>query len=154
MGGAKSGEGLPLHPLVVSVLFFSQVSVVLRRQTRNTIKIPMESSCSHRSGRLSQTEVQMSIMLVAVTVTFLILTLPQYVRHVVFTFVHFNQTAERIALSAFLYHSSQKLYVTNSCVNFILYSATGEFCHIDIFCLVLWGVFMHTLKSTQDTTGH
>ena len=71
----------------------------------------------------------MSIMLVAVTITFLLLTLPQYIRHVVFTFVDFRGSAEKIALSSFLYHGSQKLYMTNSCVNFILYSATGTLFH-------------------------
>ena len=84
-----------------------------------------ESPSSYKSDRLSQAELQMSIMLVAVTITFLVLTLPQYIRHVVFTFVDFNGRAEKIALSSFLYHASQKLYMTNSCVNFILYSATG-----------------------------
>ena len=106
--------------------FVLQVPVALIRDDKRKTKIKdSESLSSFKSGRLSQTELQMSIMLVAVTITFLVLTLPQYIRHVTFTFVDFSQTSEKIALSGFLYHASQKLYMTNSCVNFILYSATG-----------------------------
>ena len=117
-------------------LRFFQISEALVRSARvNRISRMDEPMRPTKSGKLNQTEVQMSIMLVAVTITFLVLTLPQYTRHIIFTFVDFSSTPENIALSRFLYHVSQKLYLTNSCVNFILYSATGEWKNL---CLVLW----------------
>lgn len=77
-------------------------------------------------GKLTQAEQQMSGMLVAVTTAFLILTLPFYIRHITFAFVDFDQTAEKVALTYLFYHISQKLYILNSCINFVLYCVTGK----------------------------
>ena len=58
-------------------------------------------------------ERQLTVMLLLVTFAFLILTMPQFVRFVVFLFVDFRSDPYDYAVYMLAYHLSQKLWFTN-----------------------------------------
>ena len=70
-------------------------------------------------------EKQLSQMLLTVSFMFLILTLPQYVRYVTYTFVDFRQSAQSYATYILIFNITNKLYITKSAINFILYCISG-----------------------------
>ena len=74
----------------------------------------------------SERQTQMTRLLVTVSLTFLILTLPMYVRHVYYQFVDVNASPQTFATYALLYHVTQKLYFANNAVNFLLYCLGGS----------------------------
>ena len=78
------------------------------------------------SGRFSSHDNQLACILLLVSFTYLFLTLPQYVRYTVYTFVDYSKTTETYNVYFLLYHLTNKLYYTNSAVNFILYCMSGK----------------------------
>ncbi|CAH1800623.1 unnamed protein product [Owenia fusiformis] len=80
-----------------------------------------------RKSRLKNSrENQLTAMLLFVTFTFLALTLPQYIRYIVYADIHFKESAKEYALNTLLYHISNKLWFSNSAVNFYLYCLCGS----------------------------
>ena len=71
-------------------------------------------------------ESQLVVMLLLVTFTLLILTLPQYIRYVVYLIMNSRADAEAYATYILVYNITQKLYFTNSMCNIFLYAIGGS----------------------------
>ena len=85
------------------------------------------STVSSKSGsKMQNVERQLTIMLVSVSFAFLVLTLPQFVRYVIYSIVDHNTSNKREAVYYLMYHLSNKLYITNSSVNFYVYCISGS----------------------------
>ena len=74
----------------------------------------------------AMTENQIRLILILVTFVLLGLTLPQYVRYLVFTIVTYEHSHKTQATFIFCYHLTQKLVQTNCAVNFYLYCLSGQ----------------------------
>ena len=79
---------------------------------------------------------QLTVMLLVVTTAFLVLTSPQYIRYIIFSFLNITQDEETFALATLLYHMTNKLFYTNSAVNFYLYCIAGSKFRTDV--RLLW----------------
>ena len=64
--------------------------------------------------------------LVLVSSVFVILTLPQYIRLVVFHYIDIHQSPEMYALFHFSYQCTRAMFVTNSAINFYIYVITAN----------------------------
>ena len=80
------------------------------------------------SGGKSATESdnQLAAMLLMVSFAFLILTLPLYVRYVYFILFPYSHSVKLSAVYTLAFHITNKLYATNSAVNFYLYCCGGR----------------------------
>ena len=87
------------------------------------IRSRTRSSSSQETGALDR---QLAKMLLAVSFTFLVLTLPQYVRYTVFSFCGFRDSGARYATYILVVNITNKLCITNSAVNFVLYCISGR----------------------------
>ena len=86
-----------------------------------------ESCISFRDKEKHDTnDSQLTIMLLCVTFVFIILTLPQYTRYIVYTFVPIDSDPTTFATFVLIYHITNKAFYTNSAVNFWLYVASGS----------------------------
>ena len=79
----------------------------------------------HSSGSRDQ-ERQLIVMLLCVSFVFLVLTLPIYIRQMVYQFIDETTSPEAYARYIFFHFFTQGLYFTNSSVNFYLYCLTGS----------------------------
>ena len=77
------------------------------------------------SAGMKENEAQLTAMLLAVTFTLLLLTLPQYTRYAIYVVVDYTTTAIDYATFILAYHITNKLYFTNNAVNFLLYAVSG-----------------------------
>ena len=85
---------------------------------------------SRSNSEARRLEKQLSKVLLMVSLAFLILTLPQYIRYAVYSFLDPVSSTATYATYVLMYHVSQKLYMTNSAVNFFLYCiGTKRFRH-------------------------
>ena len=80
---------------------------------------------SRREQKMKNTENQLTVMLILVTTLFLILMIPTNARFVYSNFMT-RDTPTKYASLIFFYHVSQKLYFTNSGINFFLYCISGQ----------------------------
>ena len=78
-----------------------------------------------RQKTLRNAETQITIMLLLVTMLFLILMIPTYLRYVYTNFASRDTPAKYASLMLF-YHISHKLYTTNNGINFFLYCISGQ----------------------------
>ena len=100
-----------------------------------------QSKCSRKkSSKTNSTKIgskvherQLTIMMLSITSVFMVLALPIYMRHLVFTFYNIGSSARAIAASTLLYHVTNKAFYTNSAINFFLYVISGKVLHIFIF---------------------
>lgn len=69
---------------------------------------------------------QLTAMLLLVSFTFILLTLPQYIRYTLFLIIDNQKDADTYATFMLLYHVTNKLFLTNSAVNFFLYCIGGS----------------------------
>ncbi len=74
----------------------------------------------------SKTEQQLTIMLLTVSLLFLVFTMPQSIRFIVFQFIDKERNAETFATYTLLVHMTNKLFSTNSAINFYIYCLTGS----------------------------
>ena len=79
-----------------------------------------------RKSGLTDQERQLIAMLLCVSFVFLILTLPIYIRQMVYQFIDETTSPEAYARYIFFYFFTQGLYFTNSSVNFYLYCLAGS----------------------------
>jgi len=84
----------------------------------------LEKASSGKS--VSQRDNQLALMLAMVTLAFVVLTLPQYVRLLVFRFVDHTNSVRSQEIFILAYHITQKLFWMNNAVNFYLYCITGS----------------------------
>ena len=74
----------------------------------------------------SAKDTQLVIMLLCVTFTLLLLTLPLYLRYALFLVIDYRTNPRMYAIYILVYHLSHKLYLTNNAVNALLYCASGS----------------------------
>ena len=82
-------------------------------------------------------ESQLVIMLLLVTFSLLILTLPQYIRYLVYIIVNSRSSAKVYATYILVHNITQKLYFTNSMCNIFLYAIGGSKFRQDVKKLIL-----------------
>jgi hypothetical protein len=80
-------------------------------------------------------DAQLAIMLILVSLALLILTLPVCIRYILAITLDHERNPYHCALYTFVYHLSQKLYFTNSAVNFYLYCIGGTKFRVDLLRL-------------------
>ena len=98
---------------------------------------PQTCSESKKSTEIdSRHQRQLTVMLLVVTTTFLLLTSPQYVRYIIFSFLDITQDEQTFAFATLFYHLTNKLFYTNSAVNFFLYCIAGSKFRSDV--RLLW----------------
>ena len=78
-----------------------------------------------RQKNMKSAENQLTIMLLLVTVLFLVLLLPAYIRFIYSTFVG-RETPAKYAISVLMFEVTHKLYNTNNGINFFLYCISGK----------------------------
>ena len=78
-----------------------------------------------RQKTMKSAENQLTIMLLLVTVLFLILLIPTYIRFIYLTFVE-RDTPCKYASSMLFFQVTYKLYTTNNGINFFLYCLSGQ----------------------------
>ena len=78
-----------------------------------------------RQQTMKNTENQLTIMLLLVTILFLILMIPTYIRYIYTQFIK-TDTPAKYASFALFFQISQKLYNTNNGINFFLYCISGQ----------------------------
>lgn len=107
--------------LTMNILIIKTLRNNLFRDSKK-INRRLEQSKEGRD-RLAQT--QLTIMLLLVSFAFLVLTTPNYIRHITYTYKDYKSDPDTYAVYVLIYHISSKLYVTNSAVNIILYCIGG-----------------------------
>ena len=78
-----------------------------------------------RQKTMKSAENQLTIMLLLVTVLFVILLIPTYIRFIYLTFVE-RDTPSKYASSMLFFQVTYKLYTTNNGINFFLYCLSGQ----------------------------
>ena len=111
-------------------------------EAKFTVKFDSNVS-SAQGGQVSKksSERQLTRLLLTVSFVFLLLTLPIYIRHVVFTFIPRNTSIRTYVKYTLAFHVTNKLFITNSAINFLLYCITNKNFRSDvkqILCLKLW----------------
>ena len=86
--------------------------------TKNDLNAKQETD--QRQRVMKSAESQLTIMLLLVTIMFLILLIPTYIRFIYLMIVK-SDTPAKFARSLLIFQVTSKLYVTNSGVNFFLY---------------------------------
>ena len=69
---------------------------------------------------------QLTAMLILVTFALLVLTIPQYMRYLVFSIINYRNDPQLYATYILVYHSSQKTAFVNNAINFFLYCFSGS----------------------------
>ena len=99
------------------------------RTSQEQGKIQVQSQISvtviRRQKTMKSIENQLTIMLLLVTMLFLILMIPTYLRFI-YTNLAPGDTPANCASLILFFHISSKLYVTNSGINFFLYCISGQ----------------------------
>ena len=129
-------------PFIAIIILNTYIIVTVRRSTKLTLRDNGHSRStvtSIGSGRCeapstgeasndlrASRDKQLLVMLLLVSFALLVLLLPIHIRYVAFLFINQYQSADALALYVLLYNFTNKLAVTNSAVNFILYSIAGS----------------------------
>ena len=74
----------------------------------------------------------MIAMLFLVTVALLLLTSPQYIRYIISSSVNYTTSPQAFASFYLFIHASNKLFVTNYCINFFMYVTSGTKFRLDL----------------------
>ena len=90
----------------------------------------------NRNSTLTDQERQLIVMLLCVSFVFLLLTLPIYIRQMVYQFIDETASPHAYARYVFIYYLTQGLYFTNSSVNFYLYCLTGSKFRADLKSII------------------
>ena len=78
-----------------------------------------------RQRKMKSAENQLTIMLLLLTMLFLILLFPTYIRFIYLNFVK-RDSASKYASSMLFFQITYKLYTTNNGINFLLYCISGK----------------------------
>ena len=91
-----------------------------------TSTMSLSELADNTAAKPDSREHQLIVNLFLVTLALLILTLPQYVRYTVYEFLPFRDNPDSFADYVLAFHITQKLYYTNSAINFFLYCLSGS----------------------------
>jgi hypothetical protein len=103
-----------------------------------------KSSSKERDNQLVKT-------LLLVSFTLLILTVPLYIRNIVYTFYDRNASLQTFILYNFFFHITSKIYCSNSSVNFFLYILGGKKFRDDVKSL--FSCFKTVKTKATDRSG-
>ena len=95
---------------------------------------------------------QLTIMLLVVTTAFLLLTSPQYIRYIIFSFLNITKDEQTFAFATLFYHLTNKLFYTNSAVNFFLYCIAGSKFRSDV--RLLWKRYFKNNRKEHASVTH
>ena len=95
---------------------------------------------------------QLTIMLLVVTTAFLLLTSPQYIRYIIFSFINITKDEQTFAFATMFYHLTNKLFYTNSAVNFFLYCIAGSKFRSDV--RLVWKRYFKNNRKEHATVTH
>ena len=91
-----------------------------------------------RQKTMKSAEIQLTIMLLLVTLLFSILLIPTYIRFIYLAFVK-SDTPAKFARSLLMFQITFKLYVTNNGINFFLYCISGRKFRNDLKEILFFG---------------
>ena len=115
------------------LIFMNSVIVQTVRRSRKMFRSTIttisgrekDQGKERRERTMKSAENQLTIMLLLVTMLFLILLLPTYIRFIYLTFVE-RDTPSKYASSMLFFQITFKLYTTNNGINFFLYCISGK----------------------------
>ena len=126
-----------------------------RKMFRSTITTiadaQKEQGMETKRRKMKSAENQLTIMLLLVTMLFLILLFPTYIRCIYLNFVK-RDTPSKYASSMLFFQITYKLYTTNNGINFLLYCISGEKLRNDLkamLCCILKAHVSFTDESTS-----
>ncbi len=113
--------------LMRKMLARSKVGSNIQVEKQSETERPVRST--HENMRINQIlsrEHQLDTILLLVSFTFLLFTLPQYIRYTVCLFINNKSSSYSFAVFYFFFNISNKLYFTHNMVNFFLYCISGS----------------------------
>ena len=103
-----------------------------------------------RQKTMKSAENQLTIMLLLVTVLFVILLIPTYIRFIYLTLVE-RDTPSKYASSMLFFHVTHKLYHSNNGINFFLYCISRRKFRNDLKEILCWSKSSVPSSSTNDS---
>ena len=100
-----------------------------------------------RQRIMKSAENQLTTMLLLVTILFLILLIPTYIRYIYLIFVVVD-TPSKFASSMLFFQVTYKLFTTNNAINFFLYCVSGQKFRNDLK-EILWGCGSNVRATTS-----
>ena len=79
-----------------------------------------------KSQSNKSSDAQLTVMLLSVAFAFVILSIPVYIRFIVFSFIDYRQDPYLYAIYILFHHFSSKSIGTNHAINFLLYCLSGS----------------------------
>ena len=111
------------------LIYMNSVIVQTVRNSRKMFRSVITTNAGRekeaRQRTMKSAENQLTIMLLLVTMLFLILLLPTYIRFIYLTFIE-RDTPSKYASSMLFFQITFKLYTTNNGINFFLYCISGK----------------------------
>lgn len=91
---------------------------------KDSSSLGKESSTNNKSLSKSR-ERQLIIMLLLVSFTFLFMTSPLFIRHILYQYIDRNRNLDTLSFFYVFFHVTNKIYYSNHSVNIILYCVGG-----------------------------
>ena len=106
-----------------------------------------------RGDNISQSrdDHQMTLMLLILSFIFIAAILPQFIRHVFYSFKEKSGGHEDHAVYLFILVVTHMFYMTNNCVNFYLYCATVSMFRKDVKELLCWCTITYSSSPSINT---
>ena len=141
-------------PFVILLVMNSVIIHKLRR--RSDLKLGQGHGKGHVQGKDKhlkgkQSDIQIYIVLLVVTFSFLILMSPTYVFYIYIFSVDYTKSSSSFALYYLLYHLAHKTYTTNYGINFYLYVTSGHKFRSDLVSIFCKTSKPHSTLSTHRT---
>ena len=126
-----------------------------RKMFRSTITAiagdQREQRMETRQRKMKSAENQLTIMLLLLTMLFLILLFPTYIRFIYLNLVK-RDTPSKYASSMLFFQITYKLYTTNNGINFLLYCISGKKLRNDLKQMLCCILKAHISFSDESTT--
>ena len=97
-----------------------------RSESINFTRSKALSKSKEERKSTNKNENQIVRTLLMVSFSFLILTMPYYVKNIVYIFYNENTSLEKFILLNFLWHVTGKIFILNNAINFFLYILGGK----------------------------
>ncbi len=113
--------------------------LILFKHKQRSLKLNQKTitTCTtHHNHKFAARDRQLVVILLLVSFTGLILSMPQYIRYTMFLFVDYKKDVDSIAKYVLVYNITNKLYFTNNAINFILYCLSGPKFRSDLVRMV------------------
>ena len=124
---------------------------------RSGLNLSRSENAGHGKGnKIKNSEMQIFVILLLVTFSFLILTTPAYLLFIYMMFVNYENSAHSFAVFTLLYSIAQKTYFTNYAMNFFLYVISGKKFRADLLQLfkIIKPLENSVLLSQSNSSNH